>query len=153
MGRTLVANKLLAGSACGKRQRGRPLNSVVRHHENMRCYNHPDQEAVGICRSCGRGLCPGCAAEVEKAVACRDRCESDVVTILKLNRNALQYAKNMKQARYLAPTMIVVIGAVLTTLGMTYDRIAWAIFVGGIIMAIGVAFLVIKYGLAKGLKA
>ena len=34
MGRTLVANKLLAGSACGKRQRGRPLNSVVRLHEN-----------------------------------------------------------------------------------------------------------------------
>ena len=31
MGRTLDANRLLAGSACGKRQRGRPLNSVVRH--------------------------------------------------------------------------------------------------------------------------
>ncbi len=31
MGRTLVANRLLAGSACGKRHRGRPLNSVVRH--------------------------------------------------------------------------------------------------------------------------
>jgi hypothetical protein len=30
--RTLVANKLLAGSACGKRQRGRPLNSLVRRH-------------------------------------------------------------------------------------------------------------------------
>jgi hypothetical protein len=28
--RTLVANRRLAGSACGKRQRGRPLNSVVR---------------------------------------------------------------------------------------------------------------------------
>ncbi len=34
MGRTLVANKLLAGSACGKRRRGRPLNSVVRAHED-----------------------------------------------------------------------------------------------------------------------
>ena len=32
MGRTLDANELLAGSACGKRQRGRPLNSVVRPH-------------------------------------------------------------------------------------------------------------------------
>ena len=30
MGRTLVANRLLAGSACGKRHRVRPLNSVVR---------------------------------------------------------------------------------------------------------------------------
>jgi hypothetical protein len=32
VGRTLVANKLLAGSACGKRHRGRPLNLVARHH-------------------------------------------------------------------------------------------------------------------------
>jgi hypothetical protein len=32
VGRTLVANKLLAGSACGKRLRGRPLNSVVSRH-------------------------------------------------------------------------------------------------------------------------
>src|SRR5258706_11525967 len=33
VGRTLVANKLLAGSASGKRRRGRPLNSVVRGHQ------------------------------------------------------------------------------------------------------------------------
>jgi hypothetical protein len=30
-GRTLVANRLLAGSACGRRQSGRLLNSVVKH--------------------------------------------------------------------------------------------------------------------------
>ncbi len=30
MGRTLVANRLLAGSACGKRHRGGPLNAIVR---------------------------------------------------------------------------------------------------------------------------
>jgi ribosomal protein S18 acetylase RimI-like enzyme len=36
VGRTLVANRLLAGSACGKVQRGRPLNSVVRLHVNIR---------------------------------------------------------------------------------------------------------------------
>ena len=35
MGRTLGANRLLARSACGKRQRGRPLNSVVRTHRKV----------------------------------------------------------------------------------------------------------------------
>src|SRR5471030_371452 len=109
---------------------GRPLNAIVRHHENMRCYNHHDIEAVGTCKFCGRGLCPGCAAEVEKAVACRDRCESEVATILSLNRNALQFAKSTKQARYLAPTMIIVVGGVLATLGLTYDGIDLAIFAG-----------------------
>jgi hypothetical protein len=35
VGRTLGANRVLAGSACGKRRRVRPLNSVVRHHLNQ----------------------------------------------------------------------------------------------------------------------
>jgi hypothetical protein len=36
VGRILVANRLLAGSACGKRRRGRPLNSVVRPQDVAR---------------------------------------------------------------------------------------------------------------------
>ena len=34
MGRTLVANGLLACSACGGGRRGRPLNAIVRRHLN-----------------------------------------------------------------------------------------------------------------------
>lgn len=119
----------------------------------MRCYNHHENEAIGICRFCGRGLCPGCAIEVEKAVACRDRCESEVATILSLNRNALQFAKSTKQARYLAPTMLIVVGGVLTALGLMYRGFDLAIFAGGVVVAIGVAFLVIQYRMARGLKA
>ena len=118
----------------------------------MRCYNHHEKEAVAICRSCGRAVCPGCAAEVEKAVACRDRCESDVSTILSLNRNALQFAKGTKQARYLGPTMFLVLGAMLTTMGLTYGGIDLATYGGGVIIAIGLAFLVIQYRMAKALK-
>ena len=132
---------------------GRPLNSVVRHHENMRCYNHHDKEAVGTCKSCGRALCPTCAAEVEKAVACRGRCEADVSTLLALNRNALQYARTTKQARYLGPTMLIVIGAMLMTLGITYEGIDVAKFAGGVVIVIGIAFLIIQYRMVKGMKA
>lgn len=44
----------------------------------MRCYYHPDKEAVGICKNCHKGLCPDCAADVENGIACRDRCENRV---------------------------------------------------------------------------
>jgi hypothetical protein len=27
----------------------------------MRCFYHHDKEAVGSCKSCGKGLCPECA--------------------------------------------------------------------------------------------
>jgi hypothetical protein len=44
----------------------------------MKCYRHRDQDAVGLCKACGRGLCPACAAEVGKGLACRRSCEQEV---------------------------------------------------------------------------
>src|SRR5262249_49667793 len=106
----------------------------------MRCFNHLDQEAVGLCKSCGRGLCPNCAAEVEKALACRGRCESDVLDLLSINRNALQFAKSTKQARFLGPALFMVVGVMLMLLGFSTDGIGFAIWAGGIVTAIGAAF-------------
>lgn len=44
----------------------------------MNCFNHPTAVAVGVCRSCFRGLCPECAVAVGRSLACRDACEQDV---------------------------------------------------------------------------
>lgn len=118
----------------------------------MRCFNHHGKDAVGICKACGRALCPCCAAEIQKAVACRDRCESDVSTLLSINRNAIQYAKSTKQARYLGPTMIIVVGVVFMTLGVTYDGIDIAIPAGIVLVAVGIFFSVIQHRMAKALK-
>ena len=117
----------------------------------MHCYNH-SEDAVGICKSCGRALCRSCAAEVEKAVACKDRCESDVAAILSTNRNALLYAKTAKKARYLAPTLFVVMGIMFTTLGITASGIDLSFFAGAVVVAIGAALLVIQHKMAKGVK-
>ncbi len=45
---------------------------------NMKCFNHRDADAVGVCQSCHRGLCVDCYAEVGNLLACRNRCEEDV---------------------------------------------------------------------------
>ena len=36
----------------------------------MNCYNHPKNYAVGICKSCGRGICIECAFEFDKDYYC-----------------------------------------------------------------------------------
>ena len=118
----------------------------------MRCFNHHDKDAIGTCKSCARGLCPDCAVEVEKAIACRDRCEGDVATIRKLNSNALQFARSTKQARYLAPVMFIFIGALLTTMGFSFEGVEFAKITGVVIILIGVAFLVIQHRLGRGMK-
>lgn len=52
----------------------------------MICYYHPDRQAVGICRHCGRGLCAESAVEVGDMLACRDRHE-DQVRLLAMTEN------------------------------------------------------------------
>ena len=47
----------------------------------MRCFYHEDREAVGTCKSCGKGLCRECAVELPKSLACRGRCEADAQAV------------------------------------------------------------------------
>ncbi len=44
----------------------------------MKCFNHPNADAVGVCKSCGRALCRDCIAEVGLSCSCKGRCESIV---------------------------------------------------------------------------
>jgi hypothetical protein len=50
----------------------------------MNCFHHPTTAAVGICKSCGKGLCPSCAADLGKGLACKGRCEEDVTNLIGL---------------------------------------------------------------------
>jgi hypothetical protein len=47
----------------------------------MNCFNHTDQPAIGICKSCGKGLCRACITEVPNGIACKNHCEARVVMI------------------------------------------------------------------------
>ena len=59
----------------------------------MKCFYHPEADAVAICRNCSKGLCRDCAVEVENGIACKDRCEAQVKAIVELverNKTLLQ---------------------------------------------------------------
>ncbi len=47
----------------------------------MKCYYHPDYDAVGICKNCQKGICKECVTEIDTSLACKDRCEEDVKRI------------------------------------------------------------------------
>jgi hypothetical protein len=40
----------------------------------MHCYSHQDVAAVGICRTCGKGICPACARQMDRGIVCSDAC-------------------------------------------------------------------------------
>jgi hypothetical protein len=47
----------------------------------MKCFYHPNVDAVGVCKSCGRALCRDCITEVGLSCSCKGRCESVVATM------------------------------------------------------------------------
>ena len=57
----------------------------------MRCFYHEDREAIGTCKSCGRGLCGGCTVEVPKGLECRGCYESSRSLVKKLNESSGSY--------------------------------------------------------------
>ena len=82
------------------------------------CYAHPDYQAIGICKSCHKGLCPECAAELDKGLACRGHCEEDVRFInqeLEASRKSYDVARSSSSATAL---FYFVMGAIILLLGI-----------------------------------
>ena len=91
----------------------------------MRCFYHPQAEAVGVCKNCMRGLCTGCAADVGNGLACRERCEAQVAMRNDIiarastaNRGAQQYYVRLALCLALLVVATVVFGF-LTTVVLT----------------------------------
>jgi len=57
----------------------------------MKCFNHPNVDAVAVCKSCGRALCHDCSADVSPGIACKEKCEEDVAIINRIT----QYSKKV----------------------------------------------------------
>lgn len=45
----------------------------------MRCFDHAASEAVGLCKTCSKGLCRRCAILLGFAITCKGDCESQAV--------------------------------------------------------------------------
>ena len=113
------------------------LTKISRH---MRCFYHQDHEAIGICKSCGKGLCPQCAADLDKGLACRSRCEEDVEALIRLVQRNIQLEPTTTRlvqagssARRLASLFFFLIGAVFLFYGWTHEEgPEFLTFLGGI---------------------
>ena len=46
----------------------------------MLCFNHPSAPAFGICRTCGKGVCPACVKPDPRGLVCSDPCREFMET-------------------------------------------------------------------------
>jgi len=95
----------------------------------MRCFYHQDKDAVGSCKSCGKGLCVECAVDLGKGLACRGRCEEDVRAVvelvdrnIKLQPTATRLIQAGGSARLAGSLFFLASGAVFLIFGLTSER-------------------------------
>ena len=121
----------------------------------MHCYYHQDKEAVGSCKSCGKGLCPDCAADVGKGLACRGHCEDDVRAVvalidrnIKFSPKTAQILESSRKIRSSAAIFNLVVGVVFVGWGLSnMERFSFIIILGACFLVYGV------FGLFQARKA
>jgi len=84
----------------------------------MKCYNHPEIDAVGLCKSCGRGLCHECVSEVGTSISCKSRCESDVAAINELLQRGRTAYQKASGTFIRSGIFILLLGAVFLIIGV-----------------------------------
>lgn len=88
----------------------------------MICFNHSENEAVGICKSCQRGLCAECATDLGHGLACKGRHEEAVNTLEKIiNQSAKIYSITPK-TRNATPIFYIFMGVVFAGFGLLNGR-------------------------------
>ena len=84
----------------------------------MKCYYHPENEAIALCKSCSRALCRECCSDVPPGTACKDRCEKEVQEVnLVIQRSKSAYEKTGSAYRRNAYWLLVM-GSIFTIIGV-----------------------------------
>lgn len=119
---------------CGKHLVDKPPQESL-----VNCFNHPDRVALGLCKSCGRGLCRDCLAELQDGLACKGRCEQRVTLINRIidsNRQVLAVARSNTRS---AVVLLFVMGGLFLLLALG-SLLAGKVAAGLFPLAIGLAF-------------
>ena len=123
----------------------------------MHCFYHENKEAVGTCKSCGKGLCRECVVDLGKGLACRGRCETDVQGMIQLiDRNvrlsatATRTVLQGRGIRISTGIFHILIGGLFFIFGLRdYDRIPLILYLGAGLIAYGIYWLLLAGGLGK----
>ena len=106
----------------------------------MQCFNHHENAAVGLCKHCGKGLCPACATDLGYGLACREAHEGQVAAAHAMATKAARLQSVNRSNKYLGPGFFVVLGVLFGAWGIVTEH-----GVANFIFAMGAVFFL--YGI------
>ena len=116
----------------------------------MKCYQHKTEEAIGICKSCGKGICPVCCIDLNFAIVCSKTCEDAAIISHKITANAVTVYATQKKNRYLLPAYFMVIGIIFLIYGlMNSISFNLCVSIGICVIIFAVLFFIIQMRYSK----
>lgn len=121
----------------------------------MKCFQHRDVDAVGICKMCNKGLCPTCAVDVGNGLACPGECVERVRLVnqmvdrsIRLSPVSAQLVGGQPRGLLVAGVFAFLAGGLFVMLGLDMDG-TFRIGITGIGL---LAMLMGAWHLARGLR-
>jgi len=78
----------------------------------MRCFNHREAEAVGVCKHCQKALCYACANDLGFGLACRGVHENEVTSVSQVVARSVRIQAKGGLNRYAGAVFYVALGAI-----------------------------------------
>lgn len=106
----------------------------------MKCFNHPNTEAVGICKNCSKGICHQCLTEIPNGIACTTSCVEEVTLVNNLIFKNVR-SKNTAVGAYLRYALLyALMGTVFIAFGIYNNEKFGFSTIMGILFLLGAAF-------------
>lgn len=92
----------------------------------MRCFNHPERDAVALCKACGKAVCPDCAIESQNGFACQQSCTQTLIERHELHDKQAVHLRNIKRTNLLSSLFSISFGILFIYFssqgfGLVYD--------------------------------
>jgi|SRR5690348_826036 len=103
----------------------------------MQCFAHPNESAVGVCKSCGKGVCHSCAIPLDRGLACSGQCKPFVEALSRLQATTIRNVGLVSAQRFVQPVVAVVFLAAAAYFFITTgsDFSAWFMLALGLVFA------------------
>ncbi len=91
----------------------------------MYCYRHDAQEAIAVCRHCGKAACPDCCEDTGQGIACSANCAAELQDTYRLTVRLKQsFGIGLSPPMPASVSMYAMFGAILLAVGvyLTFSR-------------------------------
>src|ERR1700754_5218074 len=104
----------------------------------MECFAHPNVLAIGVCKSCSKGVCRACAIPVDRGLACTEQCKPFAELLSRLQVASINNVGLYTIQRFAQPLIALVFLVTGFYLLFNYknDPFSWFVLAAGGVFAI-----------------